>query len=217
MKSGGSSRSSSFSQKEKENPYFFLKPTNYIRYYPPLPDPKLANKLIMTKTGIYSISKPDISNALIQFIKNNITDFDSIVEASAGLGGDTLALSKLFTEVTAFEKNKIHFKALQNNMKIYNRDNIKYINKSICDLDTENIKKQVIFLDPPWGGPDYAKKEKLTLTYDDKPLKSIYKDFKHVFLKLPFNYDLSEFSSYKIEKFINLKGTVILFIYLSNL
>ena len=71
---------------------------------------------------------------------------------------------------------------MQCNINIINYDCIKYIYN---DYD-------IYFFEPPWGGPQYKKKDILELYLSNIELKNIIEmipNKKLIVLKLPFNYD----------------------------
>ena len=47
-------------------------------------------------------------------------------------------------------------------MKLFNRDNIFFYNDSFISL-IDKIKQDIIFIDPPWGGPNYKEIKKLRI------------------------------------------------------
>ena len=56
----------------------------------------------------------------------------------------------------------------------------------------------MVFLDPPWGGPEYKAKSKVHLTLSDIPLLEVCEKLKfccrYVAVKVPLNFDLEGFS-----------------------
>ena len=64
------------------------------------------------------------------------------------------------------------------------------------------------FFDPPWGGPDYKNEATIRLKLSDKSLLDIVKAAKKfnsnsfVSFKLPYNYDLTEFSEFNYKVFL---------------
>jgi 16S rRNA G966 N2-methylase RsmD len=66
-----------------------------------------------------------------------------------------------------------------------------------------NMNYDLIFIDPPWGGPNYKLETSLRLYLDNKRLRDITKILKEkdkiVMWKLPFNYDLSDFKKFNYQ------------------
>ena len=102
-------------------------------------------------------------------------------------------------------------------MNLFNRTNITFYNDSYLNV-YKNLKQDVIYLDPPWGGLDYKNSEKLAFKLGDMKLEDLCDDImknklcKLLILKLPYNYDLDTFkhklSVYKIKR--------VLFVFIKN-
>ena len=165
-------------------------------------------KLKMTNIGKYSITKPIhtswIKSILINFFKskNISTKSLNIIDCTAGIGGDAISFSKYFSNVLAIEKNKVHFDILKNNVEALNIENIILENndfiKKINKIKSNN-KYNLLFIDPPWGGPNYKNLKNVELSiHDDKDNKLLLKDiinsyynyYNYIILKSPKNLNL---------------------------
>lgn len=165
-------------------------------------------KLKITNVGKYSITKPIhtswIKSILINFFKskNISTKSLNIIDCTAGIGGDTISFSKYFNLVLAVEKNKTHFDILKNNVEVLELENVILENndfvKKVNKVKT-NKKYDLLFIDPPWGGPNYKNLKNVDLfIHDDKDNKillkdiinSYYDDFNYIILKSPKNLNL---------------------------
>lgn len=173
---------------------------------------KNNKKFMMTDIGKYSITKPQhtiwIKKQLILYFKDkNInTKGMHLIDCNAGLGGDTISFSKYFKEVLAIEKNEIHYCLLKNNCNVIGLTNIEFKHANFYDLINDNhyIKKyDILFLDPPWGGPNYKKHDfvdlDIELDHRKKPLheviNNLYNHYKYIILKSPvnLNFDKNKF------------------------
>jgi len=191
---------------------------------------KNNKKFMMTDIGKYSITKPQhtiwIKKQLILYFKeSNInTKGLNLIDCNAGLGGDTISFSKYFKEILAIEKNEVHYHLLKNNCKVIDLNNIEFSHANFFDIVFNNdcIKKHdILFLDPPWGGPNYKKHEyvelDIELDHRKKPLHKVinelYKHYKYIILKSPVNllFDKSKFL-YKNIKLIKEEHNKILLI-----
>jgi predicted RNA methylase len=162
--------------------------------------PSNNDKILIDKVGKYSISLPDKSQIISNLIEKYMNTSDlTITDAMACIGGDTLTFSKKFTKVNACEIDKTRFEYLKHNMSLFECNNINYINDDYLKV-YQTIIQDVIYLDPPWGGPEYKKKEKIKIKFGEEKLEEICdiiiakKLCKLLVLKLPFNYDLNELS-----------------------
>ena len=98
-------------------------------------------KLKITDKGLYSISKHQdakwISDIIKKFLKNeNINTFNtSIIDATAGIGGNTISFSKYFSKVYSIEINNIHYDVLNNNIEALSINNVTtYLNNFFNQL-----------------------------------------------------------------------------------
>lgn len=153
------------------------------------------SKLMITKEGIYSSSKNTGSKFLVNLLKKyfkrtNIT----ITDCTSNIGSDSIALGLNFSNVNAIELNSINYQVLENNINIYKLDNVKtYHGDSTIILN--QLNQDVIYVDAPWGGPDYKKHTNLSLYLGTQELSDLYNNFKSktkLFLfKVPINYDFN--------------------------
>jgi hypothetical protein len=163
------------------------------------------DKLKITDEGVYSITRSKDSKKTIEFMKKSIEEKDlktlTCTDLTGNVGGDTIRCAMNFGIVHSVEYNEVNFSALSNNISIYGLDNVTlHFNDStkIFDWPTD-----VLYIDPPWGGPDYKRHESLDLYLGDIRIDlyvySILKRRnrpKYIFLKLPKNYNFKRFTTY---------------------
>ena len=173
---------------------------------------KLYSQVKLDEEGKYSLSHYDDAMLTAFLIKNKFGDI-KIMDGTGGAGGNSIAFGLIFSDVTTIELNKDRFQLLSYNIK----ELFKLENKLINDSFYEHINEdyRLLFLDVPWGGKNYKNFKKLRLTIANKSLLEIaqylLKQNKKVVLKLPFNYDLSEFNNIKYEKY-KIKNYLLIFI-----
>ena len=154
--------------------------------------------LKITPEGLYSITKradgQKIINAMISVIgsprKKTITD------VTGNVGGDTILFGMFFKQVDSIELDKDNFSALQNNVEVFGLNNVKLHNGDSTKI--YKWKTDVLYIDAPWGGPSYKEHVDLDLYLGthrvDEWLATVLKRPsrpKHVFLKLPRNYNFT--------------------------
>jgi len=164
-------------------------------------------KLLITNIGKYSITKPLqgkwIKSVLIDFFKAKKlnTKFLSIIDANAGIGGDTIYFSKYFQHIHSIEKNNMHFEVLKNNIQAIQLKNVFLYEGNFMNIIHEKKNnllqsKNILYMDPPWGGPDYKKQKFIDLDIElDEPnekklhvvINALYQYFNVIFLKAPIN------------------------------
>jgi len=168
----------------------------------------LNNELKYDDEGLWSITQPSEANIISILIQSDIGYNSKILDATAGIGGNTISFANYFKNVTAIEIHKSRFEILTNNVNAYKINNVELINDS-C-LNHLNGNYDGIFFDPPWGGPKYKHATDIKIKLGDLTLEEIINKIKEnnnklIFLKLPSNYDLNEFNcfNYKIDKIKN--------------
>jgi len=171
--------------------------------------PTNNDKILIDDVGKYSITLPDKTKIITNLISKYLNSKDIIVtDAMACIGGDTLSFSKEFKSVNAIELDKKRFEYLKHNMNLFDCKNITFYNDDYLKL-INTLQQDVIYIDPPWGGPDYKIKKNIKIKIGDKKLEEICDEIiqnklcKLLVLKLPFNYDLAEL------KFHDLKMVVL--------
>lgn len=155
-------------------------------------------RLQMTPESVYSLTKRRDSEKIVQYMSESIGDLKhkTITDATACVGGDSIQFALSFQKVHSVELKHDNFIVLQNNIRVYQLDNI-ILHKG----DVTKLFKwftDVLYVDPPWGGPEYR-----TLRILDVFLSNIRLDIwiegilrarkhpKYIFLKLPHNYNFS--------------------------
>jgi hypothetical protein len=88
---------------------------------------------------------------------------------------------------------------LQHNLGVLKKTNIACIHASYLVV-IEFLRQDVVFIDPPWGGPEYKDLAKVDLFLDDIPLydvcRMLYGLAKVVVLKVPTNFDTEKFAQH---------------------
>ena len=163
--------------------------------------------------GEYSITRPDEADLITQIIIKETNDTDTILDAMAGSGGNTISFCTTFNKVVSVESDIHRFNILKNNLDQYNFKNYNTFYDDCLNI-IDKGKYNIIFFDPPWGGKNYLKQDKVELSISGFKiwmiLKYILSENKNcnIFLKIPSNFDLlrlknelSSFENIKIFKF----------------
>lgn len=118
------------------------------------------------------------------------------IDATACVGGMTRFLCEKFEHVTAIEIDTYRFLYLKNNMETLEIQNVTCIHGDCLD---SSVHVDVIFIDPPWGGPGYKYESSLRLSLSDVPLNEVCDKLalnaRYIALKVPVNFDEYHFIS----------------------
>ena len=184
---------------------------NLSRMFPKHKDVDYS-KLQITEEGRFSITKPYQGEHMMRVMKHVIKNLKerTIADLTANVGGDTIRFGLHFKHVDSYELKDDNFSVLKNNVEVYNLQNVDLHLGDSTKLFNKHV--DVVYLDPPWGGPDYKEKTDLDLFLGDLRvdlfIKEILEKYKpsFVFMKVPNNYNFKRFeglehSVYDIEKF----------------
>jgi 16S rRNA G966 N2-methylase RsmD len=162
--------------------------------------------LLLDDESLYSttdqLTAEKITKDILKFVPKTAT----VTDATACIGGTAYALSKEFAQVNAIELDENRYTFLQHNMKTLNVTNVQSYH---CDAIHAciNLTQQVIFIDPPWGGPEYKNQTTVSLYLSGFPLASVCESFhkytNFIVVKVPTNFDESSFVN-KTAKFMHL-------------
>lgn len=156
------------------------------------------SRLRLTPEGFYSITRRRDGQKLIGYMRQMIPDLEKkvITDATACVGGDTLLFSLWFKRVESIEWKHDNLVALRNNVEAFGATNV-----NIHQGDSTRIfnwRTNVLYIDPPWGGPDYLAKHNIDLwmgsiRVDDWVEEILKRDERpeYIVLKLPRNYNFT--------------------------
>ena len=164
----------------------------------PFKERVIYQDLRVTPEGLYSVTKRIDGERLIAFLHGMIADVGkkTITDATACVGSDTLLFSLHFKKVESIELKRHNMAALQNNVDVFRANNV-----TLHEGDATRIfnwKTDVLYVDPPWGGPDYYKIPCLELYIGGQRLDMWIEDVlrrperpETIVLKLPRNYNFT--------------------------
>lgn len=176
------------------------------------------------KVGLYSITSSEIAKDITISLAKYFSKYSSIAitDATASVGGNSLSflLHPLFNPVNLVELDPIRVNCLKHNISII-KDRIEnktfnIYSQSYLDIMMD-LEEDVVFIDPPWGGPDYYKYDNIDLFLSNEvPLFNICNKLftkpklKIIVLKVPNNFGLTKFKNsldktIEISRFNNLE------------
>jgi hypothetical protein len=153
-------------------------------------------KLKVTEEGVYSITRKRDSERIMSIIRYTVKDVDKkvITDATGCIGGDTIQFGLSFKHVHSIELKKNNFDVLTGNVNVFDLKNVTTYNGDCVKLFTWNT--DVLYVDPPWGGPDYKSKVNMDLSIGSVRIDTWLDTIlirrnrpSFIFLKLPHNYN----------------------------
>lgn len=181
------------------NKYKLIKKKKITKHFFPREKEVDMNKIRMTKESLYSTTPPEEAEKITQIIIKYMdkSPLNSVLtDGTSNVGGNVLNFSKHFKTVNAVEMDNTTFNALRNNMNVYKRNNINFYNNDYTKVMNE-LKQDVIFMDPPWGGPSYKLHKHLNLYLSNISIGTIVgqlKDKAHLIaVKVPLNFNYNAF------------------------
>jgi len=157
------------------------------------------SKLLLNNEGKYSVTRRNESEQIIDVMYCIIGNLENktITDATGCMGGDTINFSLHFEKVFSIEMNPKNFEKLKNNVEVFKSKNVELF----CNDSTKIITwvSDVLYADPPWGGPSYRNMQAIELWMGEKRLDVWLEDImsgpyrpSFIFIKVPFNYNTSK-------------------------
>lgn len=160
-------------------------------------DRKYAADIKYDSEGLWSFTCLSITEEVCAALRSIGVPRDSlIVDATAGVGGQTISIASYFNSVIALEVDSERYKMLQYNLDLFHITNVKTINDHYQNHLT--IASTVTFLDLPWGS-DYKKYSIGSLRLSlpgyasismENLINKLYGYTQYCVIKIPYNYDL---------------------------
>lgn len=121
----------------------------------------------LDREGWFSVTPEKIAEHIAGRVSQSFTS-DIIIDAFCGVGGNTIQFALTGKRVIAIDIDPVKIDLARNNAEVYGiADKIEFICGDFLLL-APCLKADVVFLSPPWGGPDYATAE----TFDIRTMMS---------------------------------------------
>lgn len=153
-------------------------------------------ELLLDDEAFYSVTDQYTADKISKDILKNIPNVKIVTDGTACVGGNTYSFSKYFEKVHAVEIDPLRCSYLQKNLDILEVSNASVYLGSI--LETGPLLTQdMLFLDPPWGGPNYKSKKKIDLYLSDMELSHVCNYLapytRYLAIKVPTNFNIDQF------------------------
>lgn len=157
----------------------------------------VRSQLLLDDEASYSVTDQYTADKMTRDLARFVTRDAVICDATACIGGNTHSFARYFSKVHAVEKDATRFSYLKHNMHVLQASNITCIHDDSLLVIPTLPNLDIIFIDPPWGGPDYKTHTTLHLELSGVPLADVCRRFKnntrYIALKAPLNFDEPRF------------------------
>ena len=167
---------------------------------------RLRDQLQYDEEALYSATDQYTADKITQELLRFFPANSLITDGTACIGGNTFSLAQSFHHVNAVEMDATKYEFLKNNMKVLGVNNVATYHSDILNI-LSSLDQSLLFLDPPWGGPNYKSKDTVPLFLSRVPLEDACREFvrytPYIALKTPVNFDITTFVS-KTEDILHL-------------
>jgi hypothetical protein len=154
--------------------------------------------------GSYSITEAGLAEetslSILRLFGPEKAPYVTITDCTSGVGGNTINFIKHFSRVNSIEMDPTRSAHAQHNVNVIfggSPSNVKFFIGDGSQIPL-TLRQDVLFLDPPWGGPEYDQVPLLELYLGGRRLSNVCNSFKGhaslLVLKVPFNFNIAGFS-----------------------
>lgn len=157
----------------------------------------VANSLKMDDIATFSTTDAKTADNIVKFLLKWLPANATIIDATACIGGSAFALANTFKEVKAIEIDPIRYKHLLDNIKMLNLSNLKCFCGDALEIIPRLEHHDLIFIDPPWGGPEYKTETNVSLFLSNMALNKVCDKLapytQYIAIKVPTNFNCDLF------------------------
>ncbi len=159
-------------------------------------------RMITPDEALYSVSLPGAAARVADLVHAALLaqGIDAagvhVVDATACVGGDTLALARRFAQVTAVERDAHRSRVLLGNLALARVGNVRVLCDDFVTCMDRFSDVDALYIDCPWGGPAYRLRDRVALELSGVPLETVLGRVvagpaapRVIALKVPFNVD----------------------------
>ena len=182
----------------------------FAEFFPSDISPEQLARLHITDVSVYSTTPYAESVQIDETLAEILSEMDLkpsdlvATDATGNIGGDTVGLWRMgFHQVNSFEIDSTTCDILKDNLAVLGLPS----NHVMCQdylSQMDQLQQDVVFIDAPWGGPDYREQTDLDITLSNVSVKTIARRLlgqgltQVLMMKLPLNYHddnlITEFS-----------------------
>ena len=166
---------------------------------------RARERIQMDEVATFSVTRMNVAREMTNILKRlpNISEKSSIIDCTACVGGNTVAFARYFDHVTAIELDEKRCEMLRNNLGVVDEERrrtrrffakVNVLRGDCLKLCPTLPTQDILFFDPPWGGVDYKKLDKVPLFLGSVPFDRVCLSLgtrsRYVAMKLPLNADV---------------------------
>lgn len=159
--------------------------------------PNIRNLLRFDEEALYSTTDQLTADKICKDVLKFVPASGIVTDATACIGGSCASFAKTFAKVFAIEIDRTKYDYLRHNMLVMG---LNQVVECLCGDALQvcpRLQQDLIFIDPPWGGPEYKLCSKISLFLSGKPLADVCRELsphtKYIALKVPTNFDEAAF------------------------
>lgn len=146
--------------------------------------------------GLFSVKPERAALRIAERIRG-----DTILDAFCGIGGSAIAFATRGKQVISVDTNQARLNMARANARLYGvADRIQFVHGSFPEV-IDGFAFDSIYLDPAWGGPEYARMERFPMRgfspSGEAMLTASFSKIGRVALTVPANFDLTELAQLK--------------------
>ena len=181
---------------------------DFLFKYVPAPQRSL---LKLDEEAAYSVTDQvtadRMTQDLVRVLGPGVAKSATLCDATACIGGNAMSFARAFKHVVAIESDTTRFAFLQHNLHVLgfhnvhcvHGDSVKEVSWNHSRLRSKAPLYDVIFIDPPWGGPEYKTQSLVSLELSNVPLADLCKEWaphtRYIAIKTPTNFDKESFTA----------------------
>uniref|UniRef100_A0A3B4ZMB7 Trimethylguanosine synthase n=1 Tax=Stegastes partitus TaxID=144197 RepID=A0A3B4ZMB7_9TELE len=113
----------------------------------------------LDREGWFSVTPERIAEHIALRVDHSFSDSHLVIDAFCGVGGNAIQFALTGKRVLAVDIDAVRLDMARHNAAIYNvADRIDFLQGDFLQL-APRLRGDVVFLSPPWGGPDYLTAE----------------------------------------------------------
>ncbi|XP_069543850.1 trimethylguanosine synthase [Brachyistius frenatus] len=113
----------------------------------------------LDREGWFSVTPERIAEHIALRVKHSCSDAQLVVDAFCGVGGNAIQFALTGNRVLAVDIDVVRLDMARHNAAVYGvADRIDFVQGDFLQL-APCLRGDVVFLSPPWGGPDYLTAE----------------------------------------------------------